>query len=339
MKKNIIIRVVVFLAIAMAAAACVVSILTIEFTNCKAGAEETIIVKTEFRNGTGCNGTYLVFAALFPADLKISETATVTYTSKNFANHNLPDVVDEPMVLMEATELEKFSAKDWPTTIMTNFGTMGNFGDFEWVVWRTKERCDLGENGDDSPEFRSQADIKITFMNGPKDIKFNFAAMYATTTIGLDPDESWGVKYCKPVVQLYQTTGGSALEDYTVPKLVSTVPVKMSFEDVFCVNFVSKLGNTVTALADETDVYLMGKVVLEDGTEVLVDKRHDESNRMSRSSEYEYMKYIYPRQFFGVLEGDTIAEMYLWFENVDGTKIEDALGNLYAILQTGTLLQ
>ena len=83
----------------------------------------------------------------------------------------------------------------------------------------------------------------------------------------------------------------------------------------------------------------MGKVVLGDGTEVLVDKRHDESNRMSRTGEYDYMKYIYPREFFGVLEDDTMTEMYFWFENADGTKVENALDNLYAVLQTGTLLQ
>lgn len=336
--KKIIIRVLAFMAIAAATIACVCNLTEIVFTNCKAGAEETIIVKTEFRNGTGCDNTYLVFAALFPSELKIAENATVTYTSKNFANHNLPDVVDAEMVLMEPTELEKFAQTAWPTAIMAKFGTMGNYGDFEWVVWRTAERCNLGENGDDAEALRSQADIKITFQNSPKSIKFNFAAMYATTTLGMDPDESWGVKYCKPVSKLYQSTGGAAVEDFTVPKLVTITPVKYTFEDVFCVNFLSQVEGVNTPLVNVTDVHLQGKVVLNDGTELAVDKIAAD-NRMTRASESEYRKYIYPRQFFNVPAGMNIKQVFFWFVSADGTKVENAGGSFYEQFESGTPLK
>lgn len=335
MKKYKFLRLLAFAAVAAFLFGCVHNILDIVMSSSpQAGAEDSIIVKTQFRNGTDCNDSYLVFAALFPTNMNMAENAKVTMTTKDFNLHGYPDVTDLEFVVMEDSNLEKFSQAPWNTTIMAKYGTMGNFGDFEWVVWRSADKYSLTNDSNDDPANCTYADIKITFTNEARNVKFNFAAMYATTALALEDD-----RFCPPVSKPYQTYGGVGDEDYTVPKLVSTTPIKMSYEDVFAINFVSKLGDTVTDLAGETDVYLMGKVVLGDGTEVLVDKRHDESNRMSRTGEYEYMKYIYPREFFGVLEDDTMTEMYFWFENADGTKVENALDNLYAVLQTGTLLQ
>lgn len=334
MKNYKFLRIFALAAIAAFLFACVHNITGIVMSERpQANAEDAITVKVQFRNGTDCNNTYLVFAALFPTNMNAAANAKVTMTTKDFNLHGYPDVTDMEMVPMEDTEVEKMSGSAWSSALMTKFGTMGNFGDFEWVVWRSADIYSLTQDSNDDPSNCTYADIKVTFTNEARNVKFNFAALAAATTFGLEDD-----RYCPPMSKAYQTYDGVGDENYTVPKLMTTTPVKMSYEDVFCINFVSMLDGTATAVAGETDVYLMGKVILEDGTEILVDKKHDETNRMSRTAEYEYMKYIYPRQFFGVLEGDTMVEMYFWFENIDGTKVEDAAGNLYAVAQTGTLL-
>lgn len=332
MKKNIIFRILAFLAVAAAALACVHEILSIEFTNFKAGEEETVIVKTEFRNGTGTNG-YLVFAALFPANLKAAENATVTFTTHNFQNHGFDDVTDSRMVPIEDSMAELKSAAPWATAIMTKHGIMNNYGDFEWVVWRSEIPYNLSENSDDSPQFRTQADVKIVFRNEARNVKFHFAAMFASTAHGLEDD-----RYCPPVVKTYETTGGEGREDYTTPKLVSITPVKYTFNDIMGVSFMSQLLGVNTPLMNETEVYLMGKVVLTDGTELVVDKVSAD-NLMSRVNEYEYLKYIYPRQYFNVPAKKNIKQMFFWFQNADGSKVENAGDSLYEQYETGTPLK
>lgn len=334
MKKKIIFRLLAFAAIAIAALACVRDILSVTFTNFKANAEETVIVKTEFRNTeANCTNTYLVFAALFPANLKAAETAKVTFTTENFQSHGYSDLVDEEMVVMEATELEKMSSKPWATALMSKFGTMGNYGDFEWVVWRSKDKYNLATGDDEGPH--SMADVKLVFKNEARNVKFNFAVMYAVTCFGLDDEYS---KYASPFTVMYETTGGEGREDYTVPKLVTLTPLKFTFEDIMGVDFMSKLTGVNTALAGETDVYLLGKVILNDGSELAVSSPSAD-NRMTRAAENLYKKYIYPRQFFNVPASKKISKMFFWFSNADGTKIEDASGNLYEQYETGTPLK
>lgn len=312
---------------------CVHNINDIIFTNQKAGAEETIVVKAEFRNGTDCNGTYLVFAALVPSNLKLAETATVTFTTQNFANHGHADVVDARMVVMEETELEKMSGKSWKAELMSKYGTFGNYGDFEWVVWRNESKLDLSSSDNDSEGNRTQADIKLTFKNEARNVKFNFAALYATTTLGLEGD-----RYCEPFIKTYETTGGTGSENYTVPKLVTITPLKFTFEDIMGVSFMSKVTGVNTSLVGETDIYLMGKVVLNDGTELTVEEATADT-KLTRAAENSYLKYIYPRQYFNVPANKTIKNMFFWFENADGSKVENAAGNLYEQYETGTPLK
>ena len=326
-------RIFAFAAILAAMFGCVHNIVDIVFSSePKAGEMDTITVKTEFRNGTGTNG-YLVFAALFPSDMDATNNATVTMTTRNFQNHGFADVTDLELVPMEADAAELKSNAPWKATLMTKYGAQGNYGDFEWVVWRTKDTYPLTESSDDSEPMRTQADIKITFNNIASNVKFHFAAMYATTAHGLEDD-----RFCPPVVKTYQTYGGSTTEDYTVPKLVNVTPLKYTFEDIMGIDFQSSVEGVETALVGETEVYMMGKVVLDDGTELTVDKA-DASNRMKMTSETSYLKYMYPRQFFNVPDSKKIVKMYFWFENADGTKVEDGDGVLYEKSETGTPLK
>ena len=326
-------RIFAFAAIVAFSFGCVHNILDIVFSsNPQAGAEDSIVVKTEFRNGTGTNG-YLVFAALLPTDMDAANNAKLTMTTRNFQNHGFADVTDLEFVPMEADNKEVKSNTSWNTCLMAKYGSMGNYGDFEWVVWRSKDTYALGENSDDAEANRTQADMKLTFKNKDYNVKFHFAAMYATTAHGLEDD-----RFAPPVTKTYQTFGGASTEDYTVPKLVNVTPLKYTFEDIMGIDFQSSVTGVETALKGETDVYMMGKVVLDDGTELSVTEATAE-NRMKMTGETSYLKYIYPRQFFNVPASNKIAKMYFWFENADGTKVEDGDGVLYEKTETGTPLK
>ena len=323
-------RIFAFAAIVAFSFGCVHNILDIVFSsNPQAGAEDSIVVKTEFRNGTGTNG-YLVFAALLPTDMDAANNAKLTMTTRNFQNHGFADVTDLEFVPMEADNKEVKSNTSWNTCLMAKYGSMGNYGDFEWVVWRSKDTYALGENSDDSEANRTQADMKLTFKNKDYNVKFHFAAMYATTAHGLEDD-----RFAPPVTKTYQTFGGASTEDYTVPKLVNVTPLKYTFEDIMGIDFQSAVTGVETALKGETDVYMMGKVVLDDGTELSVTEATAE-NRMKMTGETSYLKYIYPRQFFNVPASKKIAKMYFWFQNADGSKVEDGDGVLYEKTETGT---
>lgn len=325
-------RIFAFAAIMAFLFGCVHNIVEIVFSsNPQAGAEDTIVVKTEFINGTGTNG-YLVFAALFPTDMDMSNNATVTMTTTNFPNHGYADVTDLPFVLMEADVAELKSGSPWKTCLMAKYGSQGNYGDFEWVVWRSQDTYNLAENGDDSG-LSTQADIKITFKNLDNNVKFHFAAMYATTAHGLEDD-----RFAPPVAKTYQSFGASSSEDFTVPKLVNVTPLKYTFEDIMGIDFQSAVTGVETALVGETDVYMMGKVILDDGSELVVNEA-TANNRMKMTGETSYLKYIYPRQFFNVPASKKIAKMYFWFQNADGTKVEDGDGVLYEKSETGTPLK
>ena len=325
-------RIFAFAAIMAFIFGCVHNITDIVFSsNPQAGAEDTIVVKTEFRNGTGTNG-YLVFAALLPTDMDAANNAKVTMTTQNFQNHGFADVTDLEFVPMEADVAEVKSNGPWKSTLMSKYGSQGNYGDFEWVVWRSQDTYALGENSDDSEAYRTQADIKITFKNKDYNVKFHFAAMYATTAHGLEDD-----RFCPPVTKLYQTFGAATSEDYTVPKLVNVTPLKYTYEDIMGIDFQSAVEGMETALLGETDVYMMGKVILDDGTELSVTEAGAQ-NRMKMTGETSYLKYIYPRQFFNVPASKKIAKMYFWFQNADGTKVENAGGTLYEKSETGTPL-
>lgn len=328
-----ILRILAFSAIVAFVLGCVHNITEIVFSaQPQAGAEDTIVVKTQFRNGTGTNG-YLVFAALFPTDMDMANNATVTMTTQNFSLHGYADVTDLEFVVMESDLVEVNTTSPWKSLLMQKYGSMGNYGDFEWVVWRSKDTYDLASSDNDSPDNCSTADIKITFRNLANNVKFHFAAMYAAQAHGLNDDY-----FCPPVSKTYQSYGGATSEDYTVPKLVNVTPLKYTFEDIMGIDFQSAVEGMDTELKGESEVYMMGKVVLDDGTEIVVDQA-TAKNKMQVTGETSYLKYIYPRQFFNVPASNKIAKMYFWFENADGTKVEDAGGSLYEKMETGTPLK
>ena len=118
--------------------------------------------------------------------------------------------------------------------------------------------------------------------------------------------------------------------------LTSTTPSIFGYEDLLCLNFSTQAGDVVSVLNGLTDVYLCGKVILDNGDEITVD---EDAARMHNVSYSQYKYYFYPRSYFKVPEDRTIKNMYFWFRNADGSKVENANGALFAKPAKGTPLK
>ena len=130
-------------------------------------------------------------------------------------------------------------------------------------------------------------------------------------------------------------TGGSGpMLDYTTVSLVSTVPSVFRYGDIFSVKFESVAGSTETELKGAEKVYLCGRALCEDGSEVTVTTTGD-ANLMEKIGETSYQKYIYPRHFFGLPEGTRIEALYFYFTNEDGSiVVRDTTGEDFLVAQS-----
>ena len=63
-------------------------------------------------------------------------------------------------------------------------------------------------------------------------------------------------------------------------------------------------------------------------------EKADASNLMNKTGELTYMKYIYPKQFFGVPAGDEIVDLWVSFRNAAGDKVANGEGQGFQISQS-----
>ena len=81
-------------------------------------------------------------------------------------------------------------------------------------------------------------------------------------------------------------------------------------------------------------VYLCGRALCEDGSEVTVSTTGD-ANLMEKLGETSYQKYIYPRHFFSLPEGTRIEALYFYFTNEDGSiVVRDTSGEDFLVSQS-----
>ncbi len=303
---------------------------------------EEIHVLLDMANGTGHNNTPWIFAVLLPKEWNAKSNATATYSTDGLTKTSWwtgtttgrwagEEIVDGTMSLVTADDKETISKATWPDALMAKFGTMGNFYDMEWVVFKSDDLFNLGEDNDN----HTIIDVTFKVKTGSERISFWFAAMYGTMEKGLQDDPDWGNRYASPIKEKMTLEGEGDLLDYAIPPLTSMTPSVFSYEDIVCVNFSSKAGDVESVLNGLTDVYLCGKVVLDNGDELTVDEG---APRMTNVSGYQYKQYIYPRAFFKVPDQRTIKNMYFWFRNADGSKVEDADGALFSKPAKGTPL-
>lgn len=299
------------------AAECVMSVDEIILPeNAQANTEEEITVKVRLVPGSDESNSQLAFAFLTPKSWKSSQNAKLTFSTSGYSTQGFDEVVDEEMELIPDTETEPSTALSWPMAYQSKVGLMDNKGPVEWTVFRSKTAFTINDNVSKEPII---ATIKIKLKTGPENIKFFFGAGYTGAKRGLmtEQENSGDFRYVPNEVAVpFTVKGGSgAFLDYTVTATVTTTPSVFRYGDIFAVNYLAE-GTELSG----NKVYLCGKAVLSDGTEIVV-STPSEATLMKELGEDSYQRYIFPRHFFSVPEGKNIESIYVWFSNSDASVV------------------
>ena len=251
----------------------------------------------------------MIFAALFPKSWKAAENISATLTSEGYVHHGYPDVVNQPMKLVDPSELEPITQLPWVTAYQSKIGFMENKGDVEWVVFESEETFITHDVVSNKAPITGTVKLKVK--TGPDNIKYFFAAGWASKRSGFGAND--GRYKANETAKVLEVTGGSgASYDFTVLPVVSTVPNVLRYGDMFSVCFESKVEDSETELFGASAIHLMGEVTLDDGTVLKVDSVSDK-NLMKKKGDVSYYKYIYPKQFFNVPAGKEIVDLRVYF--------------------------
>lgn len=258
----------------------------------------------------------MIFAALFPKSWKASENISATLTTEGYVHHGYPDVTDQPMSLVNPSDVEPITQLPWVTAYQSEIGFMENKGDVEWVVFESQETFITHDVVSNKAPITGTVKLKVK--TGPDNIKYFFAAAWASKRSGFGAND--GRYKANETAKVLEVTGGTgASYDFTVLPVVSTIPGVLRYGDMFSVCFESKVENTETELFGVEEIYLMGEATLNDGTVLKVDKVSAD-NMMKKKGDVSFYKYIYPKAFFNVPEGKEITDLRVYFTNKDNTK-------------------
>lgn len=272
----------------------------------------------------------LVFGVLAPKSWRLSENASLTYSTSGYATQGFPEVIDEPLVPVSPSEVEPSTQMPWATAHQSILGLMGNFGDVEWTVFKSSTSFVINDNVSKEP---IDAVVKIRLRTGPDNLRFNMGFHFCGDHYGMKDDGESRYKRNEKSKVMEVTGGEGPVDDWTKVKLVSTTPAVFRYGDIFAVNFQSEVDDNETALKGAEEVYLCGEATLADGTSVSVTGR-SEKNLMEATGPVSYRKYIWPRDFFSLASDAVITDMSVWFTDKTGSIRVDDSGSGFAITQS-----
>lgn len=283
--------------------------------NAQVNSEVEITVVTELTTETD-ETTKMIFAALFPKSWKAAENISATLTTQGYTTQGYADVTNQPMSLVNASDVELTTQLPWAAAYQSKIGFMENKGDVEWIVFESQDEFIINDKVSTEP---ITGTVKIKVKTGPDNIKYFFAAGFCSKKSGFGGND--GRYKANETAKVWEITGGTgASYDFTVLPLVSTVPSVLRYGDMFSVCFESMVEGEATDLYGADAIYLCGKATLSDGTELTVDKA-TEANLMKKKGEVSYYRYIYPKQFFNVPDGKQITNVEVYFTNKDKSKV------------------
>ena len=260
----------------------------------------------------------IAIAMLVPTEWDVTNTAEITLTTSNLKNmYGVNDCVDEVMVPISnvpiAKPIDGYAGKTWAEAYTLKHGDLGNVnGDMEWVVFTNR---DTKLNVSDKRPERVYMTVKAKFKTGSTPMTCNLAFEFA------GEKEGWEAVGFKDNLKTVTIKVGSGAVDYTTYPLTSTVPSAFRYGDFFSVVFSSKVADYATPLDGEAEVFMCGTAILADGTKVELDRK-DDFTCMRRTGGHTYQKYIFPTHYFGLPKGTKITDLYFYFTNKDGSKVE-----------------
>ena len=321
MKKNIKWIVPAIIATALFVAGCIKLTEIIMPDKIETNSTVEIHVKGQVKPETDYGPEGLALAILAPKAWDIANTAELTMTTTNLQSmYGVADLKDEKMVVISGEEIPKctdaedlqYKGMSWAAAYYAKNGDMGNVGgDVEWVVF--KNGTTEVQVSDKRPSY-VEVDVKIMLKTGDEPIKCKMAFEF------VGAKEGWENVGFKDNLTVQDVIVGDGSVNYLEYPLTSTTPDVWRYGDFFAVNFAAEAGGVQTALYGETDVYMNGTAILEDGTEVKIERR-DAFTKMTRLDEKTYQKWIFPTHYFGLSNKTKLKDLYFYFTNKDGSKV------------------
>jgi len=268
-----------------------------------------------------------------PKSWNAQQTAKVSFSTngypaamkeKDSKYDSLTEFDHEEMVPVTAEDIEGLTGLPFPEAFFATYGYGSNYGEVEWVGFITKDAKTVTDISGNAVHNNFDITIHATFATDDVNYKFflNCWAGSANANCGLG--YPWGEDFGayntglgKTVVQV---TGGSKKANYTVPEMVSTIPVQFRFGDIFSVVLTTDLEGAESILKGQDEIYLCGQAKLVDGSTVTVNKPLPK-NLMKREGN-RYSKYILPSIFFDIDYSKKIESLHVWFCDKTGTIIE-----------------
>ncbi len=246
--------------------------------------------------------TKLMVGMMVPKNWNAKQNTTVSLVSPKG---------NETLALVPDTEIEPVSGQNWPAAAKKRFGIGPNLvDDFEWVIYRTNKVYTFINNED------IDFDVNIVTKIGPENMVAKLGFYLGSSKENLRPDDA---DYTKVAFsnRFEVQNGGGDLIDFINPQLSKVDPVKSLDNDI--VTFTFDAGVTDTQLSNTDDLFLCAKAF--DGGDQLVAERCEQTSltRLTAVGGKRYRIDLWPRGFFNVPEGTTIARLEYYYTDRTGT--------------------
>lgn len=255
------------------------------------------------------NGVAFVVAILAPKSWKVRENTTMTYTTTVLSDGKTV----LPMIpIPEATLPKNGGGLTWSDALMGRYGVGTNaLNDMEWIAFQSKDLYDI-MNGE-KPVFK----ITIKCKTGMQNLKAHIGFFINHTDDGL----SAGTDHCKQICseECFEVVEGRGLViDYCNPHFNKVEPLASLQDDYVTFSF---LGATYSNDLVRADAVYMEAIAYTENGGVYSVKEKSEKTLMKKETSYSATcnLTVWPANYFGIPEGETISKIEYIFTNRDGS--------------------
>lgn len=252
----------------------------------------------------------LIAAILVPSSWNARENTTVTYVATGLEDGVTPYTMSP---IPDNSQPKNQPGLSWSAALKNKYGVGTNvLNDMEWVAFQTDKTYNIKNH--DNPTFT----ITFKCKTGPKNLKAHIGFFINHTDDGLGSSEDhYKVVYSE---ECFQVVNGSGVEiDYCNYHFNQVEPMNALQDDFITFSFV---GDTYTNdLVDEDAIYFEATAYTDNGKAYTINERSDKTRMVKEDRAFSniYSLTIWPTDFFGIAEGETIARIDYIFTNEDGT--------------------
>ncbi|MFV0506678.1 MAG: DUF4961 domain-containing protein [Bacteroidales bacterium] len=267
-------------------------------------------------NGSPHGGKVVQVAVLAPVDWDVRNQANVRYTCDDLgvSDQQLKVVPDYEMYPYSDDENNdpNWNGMTWLEVIEAKYGLGDNTEQVEWVLFRATSSIDLSANVSGVVDIDFKTSDRAVNVNLGY-LVFSESGFISNSFPGADDTDKEPCKFA-PIAVI-------------TPSFNLLTP-KFTYDDYFKINFITEASNTSTELAGETNIYVQGTAVLQDGSILELTERNAKT-LLVVDSETSFSKYLYLKSLFGLDNTSTVTDLYLYFSNEDRSKVHSPKGGEY----------